>query len=462
VTFTKKEAIVRRLHLVVIALCLACAGTTGPALGQTFSSGGTGADGAFSPTTNTTLIVPDHGVFNFTTVTIPSGITVRFVRGTGNAPVTVLATGNVTVAGTIDVSGTNGGNAAGGTFLGSNAGLGGPGGFDGGNGANGITSTLGGAGLGPGGGGPGTGAGFATTGAVISATGTPGGPYGNAELLPLIGGSGGGGGGALLGSTSAGGGGGGGAIVIATSGAITLTGAINARGGNGGSGNNPGGGGSGGAIRLVATTITGANGALDVRGGLGGSGIGIGAGGGSVGRLRVEAYTNTASLNVNTVAPSLATPSAVALSNAPTLTITSIGGIPAPAVPLGSFSTPDVTLPASVVNPVSVTLAAANIPPGTSVVVAAKGQAGGSTLATAMLTGTLSSSGASASLTIADNQPSIVTASATFTLAAAEGAPLYIEGEVVKRARVSTLAGGPSETVWITQSGRELTAALPR
>jgi hypothetical protein len=461
VIFTR-EAIVRQLHWTVIALCLACTGTTGPALGQTFSSGSTGTEGAFTPTANTTLIVPDSGVFNFTTVTIPSGITVRFARGHGNAPVMLLASGNVTIAGTIDISGTNGGNAASGTLLGSNAGLGGPGGFDGGNGSNGIASTVGGTGLGPGGGGPGTGAGFATAGAVVSATGTPGSPYGNEELLPLIGGSGGGGGGAVLGSTSAGGGGGGGAIVIASSATLTLTGTINARGGNGGSGNNPGGGGSGGAIRLVAGTITGANGALDVRGGLGGSGIGIGAGGGSAGRLRVEAHTNTASLNVNTVAPSVAPPSAVALGNAPALTITSIGGVPTPTAPAGSFSTPDVTLPAAVSNPVIVTLAAANIPPGTSVIVTVKGQTGGSAAVTAALTGTASSSTASTSITLPENQPSIVMATATFMLAAVGSAPLYADGEVVDRVRVSTVDGGVSETVWITQTGRELSAVLSR
>jgi hypothetical protein len=249
----------RRLTIAAIALCLS---TTAPdsVVAQTFSSGSTGADGAFTPTANVTLTPPPNGIFNFTSVTIPSGVTVRFVRNVANTPVTMLATGNVSIAGTIDVSATSGGNVVDGTFLGSNAGIGGPGGFDGGNGANGVASTIGGTGLGPGGGGPGAGAGFATAGGVVSPTGTPGAAYGNAELLPLLGGSGGGGGDASLGTTSAGGGGGGGATVIAASGTLTLTGTISARGGNGGGGNNPGGGGSGGAVRLVATTITGANG----------------------------------------------------------------------------------------------------------------------------------------------------------------------------------------------------------
>jgi hypothetical protein len=415
----------RRLTIAAIALCLS---TTAPdsVVAQTFSSGSTGADGAFTPTANVTLTPPPNGIFNFTSVTIPSGVTVRFVRNVANTPVTMLATGNVSIAGTIDVSATSGGNVVDGTFLGSNAGIGGPGGFDGGNGANGVASTIGGTGLGPGGGGPGAGAGFATAGGVVSPTGTPGAAYGNAELLPLLGGSGGGGGDASLGTTSAGGGGGGGATVIAASGTLTLTGTISARGGNGGGGNNPGGGGSGGAVRLVATTITGANGTIDVRGGSGASGVGIGSGSGSVGRLRLEAYTNTAVVNINNVAPSVAAPSAVALTTGPTLAITSIGGVAAPAAPTASFSSPDVTLPASSTQPVTVTLTGAGIPPGTSIVVLVNGQTGGSTTATATLSGTLASTTASVAVTIPTNRPSIVSASATFTLAAAASRELVV------------------------------------
>ena len=403
------------------ALCVAWALTSQPAVAQTFNSGSTGADGAFNPTTNTTLALPANGVLNFTTVTIPAGVTVRFTRNAANTPVMLLASGNVIIAGTIDVSASSGGNAAAGTFLGSNGGVGGPGGFDGGNGANGIASTVGGTGLGPGGGGAGTGGGFATSGAVVTPTGTPGAPYGNAELLPLIGGSGGGGGSASLGSSSAGGGGGGGAILIASSATITLTGTVAARGGNGGGGNSPGGGGSGGAIRVIAASITGANGTLDVRGGTGNSGIGIGSGGGAIGRLRVEAYTNTALLNINAVSPSVGLPSSVALVNGPTLTITSIGGVSAPAAPTASFSAPDITLPASTAMPVTVTLAGANIPPGTAVIVTVNGQTGGSTAASTILGGTLASTAASASVSIPTNRPSVVSAAATFTHAASAG-----------------------------------------
>src|SRR3989304_1149591 len=73
-----------------------------PALGhaQSFSSGSTGADGAFTPTGNTTRTLPPSGVFNFTTVNVPAGVTVTFTRNATNTPVTLLATGAVTVAGT--------------------------------------------------------------------------------------------------------------------------------------------------------------------------------------------------------------------------------------------------------------------------------------------------------------------------------------------------------------------------
>ena len=175
----------------------------GPALAQTFSSGSTGADGALSPATNTTLTLPSDGVFNFTTITIPSGVTVKFARNPTNTPVTLLATGNVTIAGTIDVSGVSGGPATNGaTSVLSNGGSAGPGGFDGGSGGTGVVSTTGGSGLGPGGGAGGTGIGAGGGGAGFAAAGTSGtggtapasggAVYGTPTLVPLIGGSGGG------------------------------------------------------------------------------------------------------------------------------------------------------------------------------------------------------------------------------------------------------------------------------
>ena len=454
------------------------------ALAQTFISGSTGADGAFSPTTNTTLALPSSGVFNYTTINIPAGVAVTFTRNAANTPVTVLASGNVILAGTINVNGGGGADGAAGTSVAPNGGLGGPGGFDGGDGADGIASGTGGAGLGPGGG-PGgifstlflvgfggVGGSFATTGVTTSSSLTPSPTYGVSSLVPLIGGSGGGGGGVSFGYTAAGGGGGAGALLIASSGTISLTGSITAIGGKGG--NNPfgpndthpggGGGGSGGAVRLVGTTITGGGGSISVAGGIGGLGSGSNYGGaGGLGRVRVEAYTNTATINYAQV-PSIDKPGVVTLPNAPSLTITSVAGVAAPASPTGSYSSPDITLPGNTANPMTITLSASNIPLGTTVTVTVKPLDGAASSATSTgLAGTLAASTATASLTIPTNQPSVISASATFTLAAAPGTgPMLVEGEEVERVRVPAALGGPSRIAYVTKSGREVPAYAAR
>src|SRR5262245_28320264 len=95
---------------------------------QIFVSGSTGADGSFNPSCTplpcmVTVQLPPTGIFNYTTVNIHEGVTVRYARNQANTPVTILATGDVTIAGTIDVSG---GGAT--SFT---PGRGGPGAFDG-------------------------------------------------------------------------------------------------------------------------------------------------------------------------------------------------------------------------------------------------------------------------------------------------------------------------------------------
>src|SRR5258706_10061922 len=72
-----------------------------------FVSGSTGADGAFNPAVNTTVTLPPSGIFNFTSVNIPVGVTVAFRRNTANTPVVILATGDVVIGGLLDVSGGN-------------------------------------------------------------------------------------------------------------------------------------------------------------------------------------------------------------------------------------------------------------------------------------------------------------------------------------------------------------------
>lgn len=243
-----------------------------------FDSGSSGAYGPMNITTNTILNLPADGIFHCTTITVASGATLRFNRNSNNTPVYLLATGDVSIAGTIDVSG---GNAPTNTHIG---GIGGPGGFDGG--WPGDNLVFPGYGYGPGGGRggakslgttrgePGTaGAGAYASAAIgiYSQSGMPfgyistnkGTPYGSELLVPLAGGSGGGG---TEGSPGMGGGGGGGAALVASNSRIDVSGTIRAAGGEGltydadffGSTirQHPNAG-SGGAIRLVAPSIAG-------------------------------------------------------------------------------------------------------------------------------------------------------------------------------------------------------------
>jgi hypothetical protein len=362
--------------------------------------------------------VPPDGVFNFTTVSIPNGVTVSFATRAGvrQPPVSLLATGNVTIAGRVDVSGVDGGIGGLGTQLFTNGGAAGPGGFDGGSGSNALNGAAGAAGLGPGGGGPGVvgtlpgHAGFVTAG---GGGGPAGRAYGDQRLEPLIGGSGGGGGAAPApGVTGGGGGGGGGAILIGTSGTLTLTGTIAANGGAGGSatfGAQVGAGGSGGAVRLVATSVTG-NGTVNVAGG----------GFASAGRVRVEAFTNTATLGGTApggLTVGVPDPAPVGLVS---LRIGAVGGVRAPANPSGSYTTPDVILPAGTSSPITVALEASQIPLGTTIIVTATPLSGVPTsVVSTPLAGTPAAASASASVPIAAGQPSVISATASFTVGGA-------------------------------------------
>ena len=63
---------------------------TAPAMA--FDSGSSDADGAFNPIVDTDIcLLPADGIFNFTSVNIPSGVIVRFERNVANTPVTFLA-----------------------------------------------------------------------------------------------------------------------------------------------------------------------------------------------------------------------------------------------------------------------------------------------------------------------------------------------------------------------------------
>ncbi len=449
---------------IIVSLLLAAGNTHGQ---NSFSSGSTGADGAFNPTTTQTITVPDSGVFHFTTVNIPTGVTITFARNATNKPLTILASGDVTIVGNINLDGKPG-NANG------NGGLGGPGGFNGGTGGYGFDQSFSGvSGEGPGGGGgglgsatlstpgPGGGGGFGAfggEGSGLAVNAGDGGPkYGAVTILPLLGGSGGGGGGTTNGNRGGAGAGGGGAILIASSGTITINGTIFARGGTGSSANASGGGGAGGAIRLIANTVSG-NGSLNVSGGTQGCSS-LCAGAGGRGYVRLEAYdTNSftgSSVPGNFI--SFALPHPITPPNAPQLRIASVGGINAPSSPLGSLQgVPDIVVPASQTNPVSVALEGANLPVGTVVQVILTPATGGrTTVQSGGLAGTESASTASASVTL-PNGISVISALAVIDLTIAKAKPMFIEGERVNRIEVAATFGGASELTYVTQSGRRI------
>ena len=492
-----KGVIVKKLKFSLIGVGMALL----PAFAQAFVSGSTGADGAFAPTVNTQVVLPPSGILNYTTVNIPDGVVVTFKKNVTNTPVVMLASGDVIIAGGINLIGTDGTatGAAGDGVLGDDGipGVGGPGGYDGGRGGVGTlaaaASGSGGAGQGPGGadGGAvttycapwgaycigGGGGGFGSAGAPgwpnYPGYGTAGGgTYGSSQLLPLIGGSGGGGGAGYL-YTGGGGGGGGGAILIASSGTVNIPGWIYAYGGAGGAvagigGGGSGGGGSGGAIRIVATTISG-NGSLYAyaQGAGGNSSAGNYTGGaGGVGRIRLEAeiYTRTAG---SSPAHTQGMPGPVFVAGLPTLLITSIGGAAVPAQPTGNA---DVTLPSSTANPVAVTFTTTGVPAGNTVQLTLK-PANGSvvTAVSPALVGDTTSATASVNITLPDG-PSTLQATVTYNIVLAMGNALsvYAQGERVEKITLASTLGSKESTVTlITISGKQFVvpaavlAALP-
>jgi hypothetical protein len=439
----------RKFALVILAV-LAVFGSSATVWG--FTSGSTGADGAFNPASNTAVQLPANGTLNYTTVNIPAGVTVTFTSNAANTPVYILATGDVTIAGTLNVNGVG--------ATGFNSGQGGPGGFNGGLG--GTAGAAGGKGLGPGGGNPATaagtgggGAGYNTGGGAGTYGGAGGGTYGNVRIMPMIGGSGGGGGAGYSQNIGGGGGGGGGAILIASSGTITISGSLIANGGNGGVGvstTGDGGGGSGGSIKLMANTITG-EGTISANAGIGGSGSGQDAGGnGGTGRIRFEANTVT---RTSATSPGFTYdyPGTVSVTNIPTLTITSIAGVAVPGSPSGRYGTPDVTLPPTTTNPVTVNVSATNIPVGTQVTVTSIPEYGAATsIVSTGLSGTLDSSTTSVSITLATSYQCVLMAQATYTIQTA----MYYDGEKIEKVRVAGTMGRQSEITYITESGREI------
>lgn len=424
-----------------------------PTWSQTFSSGSNGSLGAFAPATNTNVTLPPDGVLNYTTINVPVGVTVGFVPNAANTPVTMLATGDVVIAGTLNVNGVSGLLQ---DFTASApnvnpGGRGGPGGFAGGqSGMKGFTNNAASGGYGPGGGPPGV------DGTTVQ-SGTYGAPASFVSLIPLFGGSGGGGtnGGIQNGSpfTGASGGGGGGAILLASTTKITVSGSIVANGGGqafcapSSLGN-----GSGGAIRLVAPQVA-VPGMLQA--------VGPGAcNPPGPGRIRIETLVPGSMISI-TPAPSIVSSlgpitanSVPALINLPTLTISSVAGVQPPSLVFGSYTSADLTLPAGTTNPVPVVITATNTPVPTTFTVRMTPQFANPVSTTANSSGSLATSNATASVTLPNGLISALQAFAAFTLTASI-APM-IDGEPVEQVLMAASYGEPSSLTLVMKSGREI------
>jgi len=434
-----------------------------PARSQQVNSGSNGSDGALNPTANLVIDMADHpdGIYQYTSVNIPAGVTVSFIPNSGNKPVVWLVQGSVKIAGTIKLDGTP-------STAGSGA-LGGPGGFRGG---VAVSATIpAGYGLGPGGGrgsipypqpgatSYGGNASFATVGGVGGAQAGAGDTYGNTFLLPLLGGSGGGGG------VSGGGCGGGGAILIAASNMIEFVyGTISANGG--GLSNTIGvdssGAGSGGSIRLVCQTLHGI-GSISAQGGWqywrqtrAGDG-----------RIRLDSMDNSF---VGGTTGQITRGFQPIIIPAPgqgiQLDIQSVAGTVIAANPSGVLVNPDVVIPAQQTNPIPIVVKCTNVPLNSEIMVIIQPANGSPVQAVGLNnTGTLASSTATVSVNMPRGGGTIyakaVTGLGGNAMNGAKGEKDSIastgwtaEGERFKSIEVTATLGAPQRIAYITESGK--------
>ncbi|HOW70239.1 MAG TPA: hypothetical protein PKY77_06505 [Phycisphaerae bacterium] len=394
----------------------AVAGTA--AYGDITVPGADGSDGVFNPTSNIEVDLsqaatrqwdqpsPVAGkgvydpnkwavIFKYSSVNIPSGVTVTFKNHASRAPVVWLVSGDVTVAGTLSLNGGAGYNYGGPVSHAEP----GPGGFRGGVGGDFNRPNSG--GMGPGGSSSqAASSGNSPGGSYASTGGAGGGLYGHPALRALIGGSG-----AAGPLFSFGGGAGGGAILIASAKTISLQGLVSANGGAGpctdayGACWQSAGGGSGGAIRLVADTVTG-GGALRAVGGPSEFHPG------GAGRIRVE--RNSGTIN-DPGAPGFTegSPGETATiwpeTTAPSIRVTVIGDQNVPADPRASFDFPGQDTSLTDPSSITIRLECRNTPPDWNVKVRVVPKTGADFAVDAVLvSGDLSASVWEASLSLPD------------------------------------------------------------
>jgi hypothetical protein len=208
---------------------------------------------------------------------------------------------------------------------------------------------------------------------------------------------------------------------------------------------------------LIANTITGAAGSLNVVGGAAGGQLGaLPAGGsGGPGFVRIEAFNfSSFTPTVPTNSVTFALPNPVTVPNSPTLRIASVAGVAAPVTPLGSLAgVPDIVVPSTTGNPVTVEIEATNIPLGTVVQVTLIPVNGARVTAQCgPLAGTQAASTTNANVSLVSGM-SVLIASAVVDVSQQA---MVLDGERVNRIEVAASYGGASILTFVTQSGRRI------
>jgi hypothetical protein len=256
-------------------------------------------------------------------------------------------------------------------------------------------------------------------------------------LVPIVGGSGGAGSNCV-------GRGGGGAILIASSGSIQVSGAIQAFGNHAGICSI--GYGSGGAIRLVANAAN-VTGTLNASGAQNNPGV-----------VRVEAPPGALTFTGSSYPAAVlsAVNPKLTLSATPALRLLSIGGFSIPAGSGARSDTVDLLLPSQLVDPIPLVVQASNIPVGSKVTVAINGSPSASATP-GTLAGTDESSTATVNISSLDRTKVIfVFASVTFEVPHLAQAGNVSGPDQVAKLRVGVAPGKQSTVAFLRQDGTEV------
>ena len=155
----------------------------------------------------------------------------------------------------------------------------------------------------------------------------------------------------------------------------------------------------------------------------------------------------------------------------PDLAITSVAGMAAPANPTGDLASPDILLPITETNPMTIVVSCQDLLPDTIVTVFARPEFGAVTSATAAAMGTFDDSTATVSLTVPPGVGTL-TAQAVNGVTVAKSTPeqradlpksatgMAANGERFAQVEIQARLGAPSQMVLITESGARLT--LPK